>query len=113
MKFHCSDFYDFKGNLRPWVDYGLDEEASILKYFYDIVKIYDADECGDEEYDFVFENGTAWKLYYSWYITYDPDWKLMDEYHIEAINLEEAKCMKKYRDVLGTPHHASLNKYLA
>jgi len=113
MKFHCSDFYDFKGNPRPWIDYGLDEEASIRKYFYDIVKIYDADICGDEEYDFVFENGNAWRMHYHWHIEYNPEWELVDEYYVEAIPLENAKCMKKYRDILGTTRRADLKKYIA
>jgi hypothetical protein len=111
MKFHCSDFFDFKGNPKPWVDYGLNEEESMKKYFFDIIKIYDADTCGDEEYDFVFDSGNAYRLEYEWYIEFDPEWRLVDNFYIEPIDLEEARCMKKYRNILGKPGNSQLFKY--
>lgn len=112
MKFHCSDFYDYKKNPRPWIDYGLDEEETIEKYFVDHVQIYDTDVCDDIEIDFVFDNGNAFRLEYSWWIEYNPHWSLQSEKFVESIQLEDARCMKTYRDIMGSPHDARLNDFV-
>ena len=113
MRFHCSDFYDYKGVPRPWIDYDLSPNGSMTKYFNDIMRIWDADICGDVEVDFVFDNGEAYSLEYSWWIDYDPEWDLKSDLSINAIDIDDAKCMKKYRDIMGKPHDARLNKYVA
>lgn len=80
-------------------------KRSIVKYFYDKIKLWDFDICGDETHDFVFEDGKAFRLEYSWWAEWyhddDDENGLKDEYHIEEITLEEANVPeKKERDWL-------------
>lgn len=97
---------------KPWIEYesfdGVDDledvyRSSIMKYFYDEIKLWDFDICGDEVHDFVFEDGKAFRLHYGWwrdeYADEDESY-LRDEYDIEEIDLKEANVPKSERDWL-------------
>lgn len=80
---------------KSWIDYGFDEhKKSIWKYFYDNIKLYDWDECGDEAHDFIFEDGKAFRLVYSWWSEWhhenDDENGLKDEVNIKEISLSDA-----------------------
>ena len=88
---------------KSWIEYDTDHEKSITKYFEDRVRIYDADTCGDETHDFVFEDGKAFRLTYSWYLNSSRDvdeygeelpW-VIDEHDISEISIEEADVPEK------------------
>lgn len=72
MKFTTTNNTIYRAGIgsvpKSWIDYNLDHIESIDKYFQDKVRIYDADTCGDETHDFVFEDGKAFRLEYSWYL---------------------------------------------
>jgi hypothetical protein len=114
MKFFTSDFWTFDGKPRPWCDYGLDKDSTIQKYFADIVEIFDADTCGDIEVFFAFEDGTTYRLDYSyWFDWDDEDGPLLSEWEYKEIPPEDAEnVMLKYRSIMGKPHDAYLNEYL-
>jgi hypothetical protein len=92
---------------KPWIEYTFKPyeeyediyKSSIIKYFYDNIKLYDWDICGDETHDFVFEDGKAFRLEYSWWSEWyhEDDEKngLKDEYDITEISIEEATVPEK------------------
>ncbi len=47
--------------------------------------VYDADICGDAEIFFIFDNGEAYRLSYDWYIDFNPDWGIHNNYTISSI----------------------------
>lgn len=111
MRFTFSENYTQDKMPKPWVDYGsdFDELKTINKFFYDYVKVYDADNAGDEFVDFVFDNGKAFRLEYEWYIEYNPDWNLVDRMNIREIRLTEANVpSKKFHDFIGTTRYAGM-----
>ena len=84
---------------KPWIDYDKDHMDSIYEYFYREIKLYDWDECGNETHDFLFEDGKAFRLEYSWWSEWyhddDEQNGLKDEYFIEEIDPEKAKLPSK------------------
>lgn len=107
MRFTFTDNETYQRKPRPWADYGLDEEASVEKFFYDHVKMYDADSCDDIVIEFVFENGKAYKLDYSYWIDYEnglEDEKFITEIPIDDVTME----YKTYRDWMGSMTHYGL-----
>ena len=104
MKFTTTDNYTYRagiGNVpKSWIDYGLeDHKDSIWKYFYDKIKLWDWDECGSETHDFVFDDGKAFRLEYSWWSEWyhddDEENGLKDETFIEEISIDDAKVPDK------------------
>ena len=89
---------------KSWIDYDLDHMKSIDKYFRDYIEIYDADNAGDETCDFVFADGKAFRLEYSWYLNIyretdnetgeEYPW-VMREHTVKEINLDEANVLDK------------------
>jgi hypothetical protein len=91
---------------KPWIEYtspnyedhGDVYQNSIRNYFYAHIRHWDFDVCGDETHDFVFEDGKAFRLEYSWW---RDDWAeededcLKHELYIEEISLEEANVPEK------------------
>jgi hypothetical protein len=96
---------------KAWIEYtsfGPDEDledvynSSIMKYFYEHIKLWDWDVCGDGTHDFVFEDGKAFRLQYSWrvegYHEDDEENGLKDEWYIEDISFEDANVMGKEKE---------------
>lgn len=83
----------------PYEDYGDVYKNSIKKYFYAHIKLWDYDVCGNETHDFVFEDGKAFRLEYSWWAEWyhedDDENGLKSEYHIEEISIDEANVPEK------------------
>lgn len=92
----------------PWLESNAEtEKKAILEYFHKEIEIYDADTCGNEKVEFVFESGNAYLLDYTWWIEYNPDWRLCDELDIKQIPLEEVEnCPIRYRDWIEWTHPA-------
>lgn len=88
---------------KPWIDYGLNHEESIDKYFHSNIQIYDFDTGGDETHDFLFEDGKAFRLEYTWWSEWQHD---DDDYngprfyrYLDEISPDEADVPdKKQRD---------------
>jgi hypothetical protein len=85
---------------KPWIhDTETEHEDSIREYFWKNIKCWDWDFAFDEEHDFVFDDGRAFRLYYSgwaeWYHENDDDNGIKDEWWIEEIKLEDAKVPEK------------------
>lgn len=87
---------------KPWIEYSFTNDYvhlnSIMKYYYENIKMYDWDFAGNETHDFVFEDGKAFRLEYSWWRDdYAEEDKscLKDEYYITEINIEEAYVPEK------------------
>jgi hypothetical protein len=107
MKFTTTSNYTYRagiGNVpKAWIDFGHeDHEDSIWKYFKDNTKCWDWDACFDEEHDFVFQDGKAFRLYYSgwseWHHEDDEKNGLQDEVTIEEISLDEANVPEKHME---------------
>lgn len=106
MKFTHTDNQSYRVGIgyvpRSWIDYGKDHMDSILQYLWDHVKVFDADMCGDTTVDFVFEDGKAYRLEYSWWI---DNYQTLDEYgegswigddwEIEEISIDDAHVPEK------------------
>lgn len=112
MKFTTTQNTTYRNGIgkipKPWIEYSSFKQyeeyedvyrSSIIKYFYDEIKRWDWDVCGDETHDFVFEDGKAFRLEYSWWSEWFHDDEeengLKDEYYIEEISLEDAKVPEK------------------
>lgn len=96
------------GNIpKAWIEYiEFDEcekyedvyKTSIMKYFHDHIYLWDFDFCGNETHDFVFEDGKAFRLEYSWW---RDDWApedescLKHEHYIEEISIDAANVPEK------------------
>lgn len=107
MKFTTTYNTGYRTGIGPvpksWIDYNLDHDKSMNQYFRNKIQIYDADTCGNQTHDFVFEDGKAFRLEYSWYLNQyrevneDGDelpW-VIDEYEIEEISIDDAKVPEK------------------
>jgi hypothetical protein len=58
---------------------------------------------------FIFENGKAFCLEYSWWISYDSEWHIDEEMTVDEIKLEHAQhCMTTFRDIIAIPQHSDL-----
>lgn len=70
MRFTCSTNTRYQTGVgdvqKPWIDYNLDYEKSIKRYFCKHLEVYDFDTCGEETVDFLFEDGKIFQLYHSW-----------------------------------------------
>lgn len=53
--------------------------------------VHDADNCGDEEVFFIFDNNIAYRLYYSWWIDHNPEWEMQNDYYIKEVPLDHFK----------------------
>jgi hypothetical protein len=76
-----------------------DHRLAIISYFYEEIKLWDWDICGDQTHDFVFDDGKAYRLEYSWWSEWhhkdEEENGLKDEYTIEKIDIEEANVPEK------------------
>jgi hypothetical protein len=92
---------------KPWIEYKLKEyeepdtiyKNAILTYFRNNIRLYDFDQAGDETHDFVFEDGKAFCLEYSWWSEWHHEDEeqngIRDKYYIEEIALEDAQVPEK------------------
>jgi hypothetical protein len=108
MKFTTSMNITYRYNVgqmpKPWIDYDLDHLSSIEKYFEKNIEVYDADNAGDETCDFVFSDGKAFRLEYSWYLNVyreiddetgeEYPW-VIGEHTVKDITLDEANVLGK------------------
>jgi hypothetical protein len=61
----------------------------ILNYVQEEYWVWDADVCGNDTFQFVVrENGTEtyWQVEHAWWIQYDPEWQLKNEFDFEQID---------------------------
>lgn len=110
MKYTVSDNYIYRKNIgkvpKSWFESSLTEQREIIEnHFYKHIRIWDWDSCFDEEYDFLFEDGKAFRLYYSgwaeWFHEDEEQNGLKSEWHIEEIASDRAKIpSKKIRDYI-------------
>jgi hypothetical protein len=89
-------FYNYSGNRdNNWINIDeTDPEKIMLDFFNKNCYVYDADNCGEDTFEFVFEiDGKVeyYSLYHSWYIEYDPDWNIENEYEITKIDAPKHK----------------------
>lgn len=85
---------------KPWIEYKRKNNVeSIHKYFYDNIKRWDWDVCGTEIHDFVFENGKAYRIEYSWWSEWyhknDDDNGLKDVWYLQEISIDKANVPEK------------------
>ena len=75
----------------------------ILDYVREEYWVYDADVCGDDTFQFVVrEHGaeTYWEVEHAWWITYDPEWELHNEFDLKQIDSVQFEYPTKNRDWL-------------
>jgi hypothetical protein len=105
MKFTTTTNITYRSGIgdvsKPWIDYGFDDhKKSIWKYFKKNIKLYDWDSAGNETHDFVFEDGKAYRLEYSWWSEWyheDDDRNgPRDKVNITEISIDDANVMNKY-----------------
>ena len=96
--------YDQAGGYIPknWIETHKSELDTINSYFEARIKVYDADICGDQTHDFLFSNGKAYRLEYSWYCNTaeeKDDWGevpwIIDEVHVAEITKAKANVPDK------------------
>lgn len=103
MKFTTTNNRTYRrgiGNIpKPWIEYtGKNHIDSVYEYFDEKLKHWDFDIAGDETHDFVFEDGKAFRLEYSWW---RDDWAgededcLKDKVHVEEISIDDANVPEK------------------
>lgn len=107
MKFTTTENRSYSCTVvpKPWIDYDLNHEKSIEKYFNRQIRVHDTDNCEFETHDFVFGDGKAFRLEYSYWIDHsneDEDLNgFYDEYTIEEISVDNADVPnKKDRDFI-------------
>lgn len=84
---------------RSWIEYpGKNHADSIYVYFDKNIKMWDWDVCGNETHDFLFDDGKAFRLEYSWWTDEwagEDEERMKDEVHVEEISIEEANVPEK------------------
>lgn len=104
MKFTTTTNKTYRRSLgyvpKPWIEYeGLDHKQSISKFFNSNIRVWDWDEGFDEEHDFVFDDGSAYRLTYSgwaeWHHDDEEENGLKQEWFIEKIGIDEANVLDK------------------
>lgn len=85
--------YCSRMGIRPYVviDAATAVQA-VEKYVDDHIRIYDADECGDQtQYFAVASDGQTsyYRVVYSWYIDWNPEWQLIDSVEIEQVTNDQ------------------------
>lgn len=84
---------------RTWMEYpGTNNIDSVYRYFDDKIKRWDWDVCGDETHDFVFEDGSAFRLEYSWWTDVwasEEEGQMKDAVHVQEISIDEANVPDK------------------
>lgn len=95
-----SSFSTSPSSPKPWIDATKDDEKAVVEaYYHKHLFVYDADICGNEEMDFSFSTGKAFKLESSYWIEYNPEWEIHNEYYITEIDMKELPSwMQKERD---------------
>jgi hypothetical protein len=97
-------FYSKMKYTDPWKEIrSHDVEEFIHNYIRDKYHVHDADNCGDHEYEFVIMKDGETKLYilmHSWWITYDPEWEMHNEYTLEEVKEVKMKYPSPNRDWL-------------
>jgi hypothetical protein len=82
-----------------WIEYpDKNHIDSIYEYFDNNIRIWDWDVCGDETHDFVFDDGKAFRLEYSWWTDMwaeEDESRMKTEVHVEEIAIEEANVPEK------------------
>ncbi len=110
MKFTTTDNTVYRAGIgtipKAWIEYTFKRyeeyedvyKSSIMKYFDERIRHWDFDVCGDETHDFVFEDGKAFRLEYSWW---RDDWAeededcLKHEFNIEEISIDQTDVPEK------------------
>jgi len=103
MKFTTTDNYTYRGGIgnvpKAWINYNMDYKDSIWEYFYKNIKHWDYDTCDNETHDFVFEDGKAFRLEYSywseWHHEDEEENGLRCEETIEEISIDDANVPSK------------------
>ena len=105
MKYTTTDNHTFRAGIgyvpKPWIECNSDisYENIVYNHFSKHIRAYDADECGNETHDFLFSDGKAFRLEYSWWIDWhneDPELNgFQDEYTITPISPNEANVPTK------------------
>lgn len=85
---------------KSWIEYpNKNHIDSVYEYIDNNIRRWDWDVCGDETHDFVFEDGKAFRLEYSWWSEWyhedDEENGLKDSVYVEEISLEEANVPEK------------------
>jgi hypothetical protein len=85
---------------KPWIETSLDDHREVVEeHFYDEIKLWDFDICGSETHDFVFDDGKAFRLEYSWWAEWYHDDEeengLKSEIDIYEISVDEANVPEK------------------
>lgn len=110
MKYNVSQNTKYRQGVgevpMSWFETDLeDHKEAIESHFRRHIRIWDWDSCFDEEHDFLFEDGKAFRLYYGgwaeWHHEDDGENGLKDEWHIEEIASEKANVPnRKQRDYI-------------
>lgn len=61
----------------------------IIQYMETVYWIYDADTCGNETLQFVVRDSgveTYWEVEHAWWIEYEPEWDLPNEFDIKQVD---------------------------
>lgn len=106
MKFTTTENTTYRFGIgkipKPWIESCKDctdiYKDTIVEYYYDNIRHWDFDFAGYETHDFVFEDGKAFRLEYSWWrddYAEEDESCLKDEYYITEINIEEADVPEK------------------
>lgn len=102
MRYYCSDWYPYNLSWKE-VDVNVSHEDLINKILRDDFHVYDADNCGDDTIYFVINDGNETKYFmveHSWWIKYDPEWEIHNDYTIDEVKKEDTKDLISDRDFI-------------
>lgn len=85
---------------KSWLSSTAKDPMEVMhNYYREHLYVYDADNGGDEEVIFVFENGQFFRLTHEYWITYDPEWEIHNCYYIDVASADKVPdWMKTRRD---------------
>jgi len=83
--------YSEQAYQTAWLEWdsGVAIPDQIVNYLQEEYWIYDADTCGNETFQFVVrenEVDTYWEVDHAWWIEYEPEWTMRNEFDIKQVD---------------------------
>ena len=98
-------FHSLMSYTQPWVSFTTTQELHkyLITWMEHHYWVYDADTCGDRTVHFVIrqdQTETYWRVCQTWWIEYEPDWEMRNEFEITRMDQAQFEYPKVARDCL-------------
>jgi len=102
FRFYCDEWTSGSGTPSKWKAVDASSFTDVInRYYSDEIRVYDADNGGEDVYYFGVTDGVTTKYYrlaHDWYIDWDPDWNIYNNKEIVEIAHSEAVGIPGDRD---------------